>query len=601
MPPTLPGMEAASAAAPTTAFPWTAAVLVLAALFVGLLWHRHRGARVAATQLKSLRSELSIRRLAEALWSARNEADLLRQGLEAMAQGTGIPCWAVYQQPEGSGTFVVAATLGLLPMSETRIVPGPIGPEASDPASRAAWLGETQMSTLDAGAKPPPAAPHGLPAGTTIVSIPVTTRQEPPVVFQCFLTPGSEYGPEQRALVGWMARQVSNALRRLRSERREQLLASYAVGTGEILIGLDLDGMITHANAAAERALGAPPGALVGCPLDELAVVDAPVDGTSLVALARTAGDYAGDVWVRRGDGSRFLAQVRISHVSGAAGETVAMVLVGRDVSERREREREIASRTEELARLNAQLERANQDLEQARRLQNEFLASVSHELRTPLNAVIGFSTLLEEGADAGPEERREFVGSIRDSARHLLTVINDLLDLAKAEAGRFQLHLVPGDLLDAVSAAVEAVQPEALRKGLQIRVEVAGGPLHALQDPARMRQVLMNVLGNAVKFTDRGEVRVRAWRDEATEEARIVIEDTGIGIARDRQARLFTKFGHGDSTYHRRHGGTGLGLSITRVLVENMGGTIQVESEGANRGTRVTLGFPAPISSLAF
>ena len=150
------------------------------------------------------------------------------------------------------------------------------------------------------------------------------------------------------------------------------------------------------------------------------------------------------------------------------------------------------------------------------------------------------------------------------------------------------------------MTAAVEAVQPEALRKGLGIRVEVGARPLTAALDPARMRQVLLNVLGNAVKFTDRGDVRVRAWRDEASEEARIVIEDTGIGIARDRQARLFTKFGHGDSTYHRRHGGTGLGLSITRVLVENMGGTIQIESEGTNRGTRVTLAFPAPIGSLA-
>jgi PAS domain S-box-containing protein len=590
----------ASAVTPEAAFPWTAAALVGAALVAGHLWYRTRRSRSAASQLKGLRSELSIRRLAEALWSARSEADLLRQGLEAMAHGTGIPCWAVYQQPEGSGSFLVASTLGLLPGSEMRVVPDPIGAEAADPASRAAWLGETQITTLAAGAKPPAATPHGLPEGTTIVSIPVTKRQEPPVVFQCFLTPGSEYGPEQRALVGWMASQVANALRRLRSERQEQLLASYAVGTGEILIGLDLEGTITHANAAAERALGAPPGALVGCPLDDLAVLDAPVDGASLAALARTAGDYAGDVWIRRGDGARFPAQIRISPVCDAAGETVAMVLVGRDVSERREREREIASRTEELARLNAQLERANQELEQARRLQNEFLANVSHELRTPLNAVIGFSTLLEEGADAGPEERREFVGSIRESARHLLTVINDLLDLAKAEAGRFQLRLVPGDLRDAVAAAVEAVQPEALRKGLQIRVEVTKGPLHALQDPARMRQVLLNVLGNAVKFTDRGEVRVRAWRDEATEEARIVVEDTGIGIARDRQARLFSKFGHGDSTYHRRHGGTGLGLSITRVLVENMGGTIQVESEGPNRGTRVTLGFPAPIGSLA-
>jgi len=107
-------------------------------------------------------------------------------------------------------------------------------------------------------------------------------------------------------------------------------------------------------------------------------------------------------------------------------------------------------------------------------------------------------------------------------------------------------------------------------------------------------------LLGNAVKFTDKGEVRVRAWRDEATDEARVVIEDTGAGIAPEQQARLFRKFSQADSSYRRRHSGTGLGLVITQALVKNMGGTISVESDGLNRGTRVSLGFPAPIGSIA-
>jgi signal transduction histidine kinase len=124
--------------------------------------------------------------------------------------------------------------------------------------------------------------------------------------------------------------------------------------------------------------------------------------------------------------------------------------------------------------------------------------------------------------------------------------------------------------------------------------------PLDVTLDPSRMRQVMLNLLGNGVKFTDKGEVRVRAWRDPATEEARVLIEDTGIGIAPERRARLFTKFGQADSSFSRRSKGTGLGLAITQVLVRNMGGTITVESEGLNRGTRVALGFPAPIGSLS-
>jgi signal transduction histidine kinase len=178
--------------------------------------------------------------------------------------------------------------------------------------------------------------------------------------------------------------------------------------------------------------------------------------------------------------------------------------------------------------------------------------------------------------------------------------VINDLLDLAKVEAGRFELHLVPGDLRPAVTAAVEAVGPIAAKKGLNLKVDLPMEPLEVALDPNRMRQVMLNLLGNAVKFTDKGTVGIRAWRDPATEESRVTIEDTGIGIAPERQARLFTKFGQADISYNRRHTGTGLGLAITLALVRNMGGTIAVESEGLNRGTRVTLGFPAPIRSLS-
>ncbi|MGH7682396.1 MAG: ATP-binding protein, partial [Candidatus Eiseniibacteriota bacterium] len=335
--------------------------------------------------------------------------------------------------------------------------------------------------------------------------------------------------------------------------------------------------------------------------LDQLAVAEEPgPGGDTLFDLARTAGEYSGITWFLRGDGSRFPAEVRISPAANRGGALSAMVLVGRDVTERRELEQDQKRRSEELAHLNEALQRANRGLEEAQRLQNDYLANVSHELRTPMNAVIGFATLLESGAQTSPEEGRDFARSIREAGQHLLGVINDLLDLAKVEAGRFELNLIPGDLRPAITSAVEAIGPIAAKKGLNLKVDIPIEPLEAALDPHRMRQVMLNLLGNAVKFTDKGTVGIRAWRDPATDEARVTIEDTGVGIAPERQARLFTKFGQADISYHRRHTGTGLGLAISLALVRNMGGTIAVESEGLNRGTRVTLGFPAPIGSLS-
>jgi signal transduction histidine kinase len=205
---------------------------------------------------------------------------------------------------------------------------------------------------------------------------------------------------------------------------------------------------------------------------------------------------------------------------------------------------------------------------------------------------------LLEQGVHKTPEEGREFARSIREAAELLLGVINDLLDLAKVAAGRFELRLIAGDVRPAVQSALEAIGPLAARKGLNLLVDIPMEPLDVTLDPARMRQVLLNLLGNAVKFTEKGEVRIRAWRDETTEEARVLIEDTGVGIAPEHRARLFKKFSQVDSSYRRRHSGTGLGLVITQALVKNMGGTVTVESEGLNQGTRVTLAFPALIGS---
>jgi PAS domain S-box-containing protein len=574
--------------------------LPIAGTALALGFAQCRARRRDLVRFSGLEAELSIYRVGETMAAARSESDLARSALDALAEETGIRHWALFTRTAPGETLQLLATREIPEDAAAEFAKDTAGADAPSAAGRAAWKGETLIA---GGPDPGPelsfaARNDTLGAGSTAVCVPLPDHGEGGGVLECLLPPGVEIEAGQLALLRWMAAQIANGLRQLRLERRARMLASYSLSTGEILLGLDASGEITHANPAAEEALRAPQRGLRGVSLDRLAVVDGAEEIPSIVDLFRSVGEYSGAIWFRRSDGTRFPAAVRVSPIPDQDGSPRAMVLVGHDDSQRRERERELESRSQEAAHANRRLEAANRDLTHAQRLQNEFLANTSHELRTPLNAVIGFATLLEQGASSGEEETQEFARSIRESAAHLLTVINDLLDLAKIEAGRLQLRLEPGDLREAVRAAAEAVAPAAAKKGLRIDLRLPEEPLRAAIDPARLRQIMLNLLGNAVKFTDRGEVRIRALRDPGTEGSHIVVEDTGVGIAKDRQGRLFTKFGQVDTSYHRRHAGAGLGLAITRALVESMGGTVAVESEGVNQGATATVVFPPLIDA---
>ena len=576
--------------------PWVAAPGLL--VTAGVAWSRHRVRLQEVERTAAREAEISIYRVAERLQRADREEELVRQALDSIGEAMGIERWAFFGHPEGRGTFALLASRGFDDAAKEELRPDPVAADAGSPASRAAWHRERQTVQEDA-----PSATWTFPGARTsrVVSMPLPDGEESAGVLQCFVAEGRTLSSEQRALLRWMASQLSSGLKRLRLERRDQLLASYLLSSGEILLGADRNGTITQANAAAERALGMPPGSLVGEPLDEWVWPDVVEERVSLFERVRAEGLFEGDVWLRRCDGSRFPVEARVSPSSDRRGTLTGMVLVGRDVTDRRGLEIDRQRRAEELSRVNEELQRLNRTLQESQRLQNDFLANTSHELRTPLNAVIGFATLLESGTERSVEERREFARSIRDAAQHLLAVINDLLDLSKAAAGRFRLQLAWGDLKPAIEGACVAVMPLARSKGLQLEMDLPSQPLEAAVDPARLRQVLLNVLGNAVKFTDNGTVRVRGWHDEDTQETRIRVEDTGIGIGPEVMPRLFTKFTQADSSYHRRHRGTGLGLAISRVLAENMGGTIQVASDGPGRGTRVDLTFPAPLGAADF
>ncbi len=251
-----------------------------------------------------------------------------------------------------------------------------------------------------------------------------------------------------------------------------------------------------------------------------------------------------------------------------------------------RQSQQQLAAQNELLANNNEQLARAN-------RLKSEFLASMSHELRTPLNAVIGFSELLMAEI-AGPvtAEQREYLGDIYGSGRHLLALINDVLDLSKVEAGKMSVAREPIDLRGPVREAEEMMRSLAIKKSLTISVD-APQEVICFGDSQRLRQVVLNLLSNAVKFTPAGgRISVQVRRDEAGSRGEIIVTDTGIGIAPSDQKLIFEAFRQVESGSTRHFEGTGLGLALVRRFAEAMSGTVTVRSE-LQQGAAFTVRLP--------
>ena len=258
-----------------------------------------------------------------------------------------------------------------------------------------------------------------------------------------------------------------------------------------------------------------------------------------------------------------------------------------------RELERRVAERTAELVRANEELAVAKQAAEAADHLKSAFLETMSHELRTPLNSILGFTGVVLKGL-AGPltDEQARQLAIVQQSGRHLLALINDVLDISKIEAGQLEVLAAPLDLPASLRRVVDVVTPLAAKKGLALEVDLAPDLGPATGDARRVEQVLLNLLGNAIKFTEAGRVllEARAAADGAGVALRVV--DTGVGIAPEDLPRLFRPFYQLDSTLARKHEGTGLGLAISRRLAGLMGGTLEVES-APGRGSAFTLTLP--------
>lgn len=266
-----------------------------------------------------------------------------------------------------------------------------------------------------------------------------------------------------------------------------------------------------------------------------------------------------------------------------------------------RKRTGELHAEIAERKRAELELTKAKDSAEMASRVKSEFLANMSHEIRTPMNAVLGMTELALVAEQ--PSEQREYLEIVKDSARSLLTLINDILDFSKVEAGKLELNPIDFDVRQNVSDALKLIGCRAKQKGLHLVCNVDPSvPAVVNADPGRLRQVLINLIGNAVKFTDRGQVvlSIRCDRDDAARSnLHFVVRDTGVGIATAKLKSIFEAFVQADSSTTRKFGGTGLGLAISHQLVELMGGTIWAVSDlGEGSEFHFTIGFQPAKSS---
>jgi signal transduction histidine kinase len=264
----------------------------------------------------------------------------------------------------------------------------------------------------------------------------------------------------------------------------------------------------------------------------------------------------------------------------------------------------ELQRANESLMERHREIEEARQQAEAASRLKSEFLANTSHELRTPLNGVIGFLKLIMDGMADDPEEQAQFIEEAHRSAIHLLSIINDILDVAKIEAGKMQLDLNPIQLDDLLSDVENFIRPQSQQKSLSLEIltPATRDEVVVLGNYQRLLQVMLNLLSNAVKFTHEGGITITAevvpekilvQNQEKPGSVKISVADTGIGVSLEKQDKLFQSFSQVDGSRTRQYGGTGLGLAISQKLVEAMGGIVNFYSMGEGLGSTVTFTVP--------
>jgi PAS domain S-box-containing protein len=401
------------------------------------------------------------------------------------------------------------------------------------------------------------------------------------------------------ALMEAAGAQIGQFMERRRAEQRvaesEALYSAIVNAALDCVVTIDSAGTIIEFNPSAARVFGYSRDEAVGRELAGL-IIPERLRERHRAALRRTV--ETGEAWIvgqrlempaLRADGSEFPVEIALARVGGP-GQPIFTAHM-RDITDRKhaERERELLLSRERSARM---------DAEAANRSKDQFLATVSHELRTPLTAILGWASMLKTRRFA-PERIQQIYESLERNAHAQAQIVGDLLDVSRIVTGRLRLESKAFDVSEVVNMSLETIRPTAVAKGVALISEIRGGPHLISGDPARLQQVIWNLLTNGVKFTPAGGmVTLRVVRDASY--VMLEVSDTGIGLAADMLPRVFDRFWQADGSTTRVHGGLGLGLALVRHLVELHGGDVCAQSEGHGRGTRFTVRLPARVAESA-
>jgi two-component system sensor histidine kinase/response regulator len=363
--------------------------------------------------------------------------------------------------------------------------------------------------------------------------------------------------------------EMENALRAAAEKSRQQaILHSLIDALPDQIAFKDNEGRYLGGNTAFAERVGLPIDQIIGLRADDFLCVErAAVVRARDEEMLRTLQPIVVEEWMTFADGRRRLMEVMKAPFRYADGERIGVLGIARDITQRKQAEDDIR--------------RAKEMAEEATQVKSDFLANMSHEIRTPMNAILGLSHLMmKTNLDA---RQRDYIQKMGRSGQHLLGIINDILDFSKVEAGKIELEHTEFDLEALLAAAADLAAEKSDAKGLRLAIEVDPEvPRRLVGDSLRLSQVLVNLVNNAVKFTEHGEVVVAARIERRASEGLLVrfsVKDTGIGMSQEQMTRLFESFHQGDTSITRKYGGTGLGLAISRRLATLMGGDVGVQS----------------------
>ncbi|MCF7807446.1 MAG: PAS domain S-box protein [Candidatus Marinimicrobia bacterium] len=373
----------------------------------------------------------------------------------------------------------------------------------------------------------------------------------------------------------------------------------FSSATQVAIIATDLEGKMTTFNPGAENMLGYAADEVLGETTDMFHLDSEVIDWSkqiskglgrdvtgfeTFVSLAKLGGQEEHEWTYVRKDGSHLTVNSAVTALKDTNGEITGFLGIILDITQRK--------RGEEALKL------AKSVAEEANRTKSEFLANMSHELRTPLNSVIGFSSILLNSLDDLEDRDHTYLERIHENGKHLLQLINDILDLSKIESGRIELELVELDIGEQIKDIVKMVESQVANKPIELSVDIPKTLAPNLIDPGKLKQVVLNLISNALKFTSEGSITVRLKSHKKSKRvSEIRVEDTGIGIPADRLESIFDEFTQVDSSTQRKFGGTGLGLSISQRLCRVMNCELSVESQ-EGKGSTFIISLPDDIAS---